>query len=154
MSYKGDNKMNNETTILTDEQLEQICEHFNVESDDVFDGNYDHYELKTLEIEGIEYAIAFDYDEAESAVSENIKNSVWCFTPWFIVDHISVDLLIEDIEHIQTRYEGSNDAILALIDDFDEFVQDAIGLDGIGHFLAQYDSEEVEVNDMFLYRID
>ena len=54
------------------------------------------------------------------------------------------------------KYDDANDTILALIDDFDEFVSDAISADGRGRFLSYYDGEENEevVNGetYFIYR--
>ena len=50
--------------------------------------------------------------------------------------------------------ESANDTILALIDDLDEFVQDAISSDGRGHFLSSYDGEEVETENYYIYRIN
>jgi hypothetical protein len=41
-----------------------------------------------------------------------------------------------------------------MIDDPDEFIQDAIDSDGRGHFLSYYDGEETEINDYYIYRIN
>jgi len=40
--------------------------------------------------------------------------------------------------------EDCNELMLALIKDFDYFVEDAIDADGRGHFLNTYDNEENE----------
>jgi hypothetical protein len=37
---------------------------------------------------------------------------------------------------------SANEAIIAMIKDFDHFVEDAVRCDGRGHFLAPYDFEE------------
>jgi hypothetical protein len=56
----------------------------------------------------------------------------------------------------ETQCEGCNEAIFALIGDFNHFVDDASAADGRGHFLSSYDGEEQEVKIgktmYFLYR--
>lgn len=48
-----------------------------------------------------------------------------------------------------------NEHILLLIDDLDDFVEEAIRLDGRGHFLSSYDGAEIELEDgYFAYRIN
>lgn len=52
--------------------------------------------------------------------------------------------------------EDCNEDLYNMIDDFDEFVDDAICSDGRGYFLARYDSDEHEIkldNEYyFIYR--
>lgn len=97
-------------------------------------------------------------EEADEAVKEYIKESVWAFNASFIIDHSSLPYEAREmIEYFQReKCEGANDTILALIDDFDEFASDAIGADGRGHFLSSYDGEENEevINGetYFIYR--
>lgn len=93
-----------------------------------------------------DYLVLTD-DEADEYVKEEIKNLVWTFKPEFIIDH--TELPYESEEMIKTfqeeKCEGANETILAMIDDFDEFVRDAISADGRGHFLAHYDGEENKI---------
>ena len=53
--------------------------------------------------------------------------------------------------------ESANELVLALIDDMDKFVSDAISSDGRGHFLSYYDGEEQEIyiegTTFFYYRL-
>ena len=41
--------------------------------------------------------------------------------------------------------ESANGLVTALIEDMDEFIEDAVSADGRGTFLSSYNSEEVEV---------
>ena len=116
----------------------------------------DHYGLKTYEINGDEYAIASDYDAAEQACSEYIKETVWAFKADFLASHINA-LNAGDIDRLRgDTYESCNDALLKLIDDVDAFVNDAISADGLGHFLSPYDGYMVEIKetDVLLFRLN
>lgn len=116
----------------------------------------DHYGLKTIEIDGGEYALAVDYDDAVNACEEYIKETVWAFNPCFLASHIK-DLDAETIEGLPANARESFNAVwLHLIDDFDDFVSDAISADGLGHFLSPYDGDmiEIEGTDVLLFRIN
>lgn len=105
------------------------------------------------------YALAFRLIEAE----------LWAFTTDFIAEHLKHDIVycehpvnLDDlrlaIRAAQERLcEGANALILALIDDLEEFVDDAIAADGRGHFISSYDGEEHEVTvdgeTYYIYRI-
>ena len=103
------------------------------------------------------YSVYTD-EEADEAAKEYIKESVWAFNADFIINHSKLPYeAIEMVEGFQSaKYDDANDTILALIDDFDEFVSDAISADGRGRFLSYYDGEENEevVNGetYFIYR--
>lgn len=101
-------------------------------------------------------------DEADKAAKEYIKDSVWAFNADFIIAHSSAldyDAASKKIiSAIQNECESGNDAMLKLIDDFDDFADDAISCDGRGHFLSSYDSYERELinkelaKDYFYYK--
>ena len=86
-----------------------------------------------------EYMVLTD-DEADEKVAEHIKDSVWAFNPSFLSSHSGIDQ--EIFKLLQDKCESANESILKLIKDFDDFVQDAIGTDGRGHFLSSYDGYE------------
>ena len=96
-----------------------------------------------------EYLVLLD-DEADENVREYIEQSVWAFNPSFIIDHSKLPYdAIDMIKSFQEQHcEGANETIMALIEDFDEFVSDAISADGRGHFLSHYDGEEQEESIM------
>jgi hypothetical protein len=82
-------------------------------------------------------------EEADEAVKEYIKESVWAFNADFICGYGSP--LVPMVKAYQEKEcEGANGAILELITDLDDFVQRAINTDGRGHFLSSYDGEENE----------
>lgn len=116
----------------------------------------DHYGLKVYEIDGGEYALAIDYDDAESSCKDYIRESVWAFNADFLASHINA-LDADDIERLRgDACESCNDALLKLIDDFDALVSDAISADGLGHFLSPYDGDMIEIDgtDVLLFRIN
>lgn len=93
------------------------------------------------------YLVCTD-EEADEKAKEYIKESVWAFNADFIVDHSKLPYeAIEMVEGFQyAKFEDANETILALINDFDDFVSDAISADGRGHFMNSYDGHEHEVN--------
>jgi hypothetical protein len=110
--------------------------------------------LPVYKIASGEYAIASDEGEANKAVAEYIKESIWAFSPGFISQHCTANLPVEVIQLIQEKCEDANPIILDLIESFDKFVDDAISADGRGHFLASYDGEEHELGNYLIYRIN
>lgn len=105
------------------------------------------------------YALAFQLIEAE----------LWAFAPDVIVKHLKPDIVYCDypvdlgdlrlaIRAAQERLcEGANALIHALIDDLNEFVEDAIAAYGRGHFISSYDGVEHEVTvdgeTYYIYRL-
>lgn len=87
-------------------------------------------------------------DSREEAVREYIEASAWAFSTWFIADHTSDSVTMDVIEILQEKCEGANEAILQLIEGgtgLETFIEDAVILDGYGHFLSNYDGEEHEI---------
>ena len=96
-----------------------------------------------------EYMVLTDA-EAQDKVAEYIKETVWAFNPDFLALHSGIDR--EVFEKLQESCESANEALLKLIKNFDDFVEDAVRIDGRGHFLAGYDHNENEQGDFYLYR--
>lgn len=92
-----------------------------------------------------DYLVLTD-EEADKCVYDNIKENVWTFNSNFIIDHTKLPYMAEDMIKIYQREKGeeANETLLAIIDDFDDFVDAAIEADGRGHFLATYDGYENE----------
>lgn len=103
-------------------------------------------------------------EEADEKTAEYIKESAWAFNTSFIISHSKVkdiesNWLYEQAEKSlqklqENECEGANDLILAMIEDIDEFIEDAIACDGRGHFLASYDGEELETEHFLVYRVN
>ena len=118
-------------------------------------------------ITGNEYLVLSDL-EADDRAAEEIKQSLWAFNPDFILAHTNLDYkgfqyaaLIKCIETLQEKLgESANDAITLLINDLDDFIDDAINADGRGHFLSFYDGVENKIFDpdthkyYYIYRIN
>jgi Mg2+ and Co2+ transporter CorA len=111
--------------------------------EDISEG-YNESNFKAFEKEYIIYT----EEEREQAVKEYIKGSIWSFNTDFILDYVGInynDRIIKSLQKMQMELcEDANDLILAMINDFDKFVIDAINADGYGHFLSSYDGEENE----------
>lgn len=100
-----------------------------------------------------EYLILND-SEANEAVENYIKENAWAFNSEFLASHMT-NIDSHDLKHLQGLYESANPIILKLIDNIDRFINDAIRLDGRGHFLSSYDSKEIKLDDgLFAYRIN
>lgn len=109
-----------------------------------------------------EYYLVLTDDEADEKAKEEIKQSLWAFNADFIAEHCKntekmdsyeYDDFIDSLKIVQSRQaESANGLVLALIDDLDEFIDDAIGADGRGHFIALYDGGENEQDGYFIYR--
>mgnify|MGYP006892932142 FL=1 len=81
---------------------------------------------------------------------------LWAFNPDFLASYTGLHKAV--FEALAEGYETSNEAIMALINNagsMDEFVQESIDADGRGHFVANYDGEEIELeNDYYAYRVN
>lgn len=108
-----------------------------------------------------EFMVGTD-EEADEHAKEYILDTVWAFNADFIIEHSSAldfdEASEKVVKAIAEQYESGNEAMKKLIDDLDEFVEDAISADGRGHFLAGYDGEEnvetVNGTDYYIYRIN
>ena len=104
---------------------------------------------------GEEYLVLTD-DEADEWATSEIEDMLWAFNPDFLASYTGLHKAV--FEALAGGYENSNEAIMALINNagsMDEFVQDAIDADGRGHFVANYDGEEIELeNDYYAYRVN
>lgn len=128
------------------------------EPEDVRELKYEHYGLRVFRADnGSEYAIGTD-EMADEACKEYIKNTIWAFTPTFIMCECNLPAGSDDaIRALQEKCEGANEAILAMVKGscgLDSFVESAISSDGRGHFLAMYDGDEHEIDDHYAYRIN
>lgn len=119
------------------------------------------HHLDSIDFEDVEGYIDNDYlvytdEEADEAVREYIEETVWAFTPSFLQAHTGVSS--DTIKQMQEKMSPSaNEAIIAMIKDFDWFVEDAVRCDGRAHFLSTYDGEETTVQVdrtvYYIYRI-
>jgi hypothetical protein len=112
---------------------------------------------------GANYAVLTE-EQANEKAKEEILNSLWAFNADFVIKHCKnyddmdqyeFDSAVESLRHAQERCcENANGLVFALIDDIDEFVEDAINADGRGHFISYYDGVENEQDGYYIYRVD
>lgn len=116
--------------------------------------------FNTFEIIGNEYKVFTDA-EADEAAFEEIKDILWAFDADFIINHSRIanisfcerKSLVETLQKLQRQLcENANLLVMALIDDIDDFVENAIETDGRGHFLSYYDGRENKIDDFYIYR--
>lgn len=103
--------------------------------------------------------IVYTDEEATQKAREIILDSLWAFNASFILSHSKIDMNEKYLTKIQSDLcEGANDLVRSMINDIDDFVEDAISSDGRGHFMNTYDGEENEVKVdgeyYYIYRIN
>lgn len=121
------------------------------------------YDSNTFEYDGEEYMVLTDA-EANAYVAAYIKDSFWAFNTKFILEHSKLEHWNEKTEHAfktmqSALCENANEIVLAIIEDVDEFIEDAVEADGRGHFISGYDGEEHEETDddgitHYIYRVN
>ena len=122
-------------------KLQTLAEYLNCDIDQIEDSKC---------FGGGEYLVVTE-EEAIKIATTYIKDTIWAFSPWFLSKHTGINE--EIFELLQDKCEDSNEVITNSIQDMEEFVFDAISEDGIAHFIADYDGEEAELNDFFIYRV-
>lgn len=107
-----------------------------------------HYGLPIVDSEDREFAIAFTEKAANQASKECVRDSLWDFDAEFIAKHciLSADVILTIKQGLCET--DANAAFHELIEDIDQFVDDAIGAYGRGYFLAFYDNEENLLEDI------
>lgn len=100
------------------------------------------------EIDGIDYLVLTD-SEADDRVAECVEETLWAFSPVFLDSVTDVDEIVFEAIQDNGRCEGNNKAIMSILDatntSISEVAHEAIIWDGRGHFLSQYDGQEIEV---------
>ncbi len=130
--------------------LKQYLEDQHCEESEILEALEEYDNEDNVSVNGEELLILFD-DEADKKSKEYILDTLWAFNPDFIAAHVNNDCiddyseLVKSISVIQQQCESANSAVKAMIDDLEDFVQDAISADGRGHFLSSYDGNEHEV---------
>lgn len=152
-------------TVKVETKVEALAKFLGIEPEEKGDIDWAKYDLieepeDVFHYGNQEYLVLTD-QEADEKAGEYIEESLWAFNTGFIIDHMEQGegfdyrATEESIKLIQEKQcESANPVIKALIADIGEFIEDAIGADGRGHFLAGYDGEENEEGDFYIYRIN
>ena len=106
--------------------------------------------------------LVLTYEEAQVRGRQYIRDSLWAFNAGFLTKYMnglsdgSLDRLVESFQNIQEKMcEDCNEFFYQLVKDrFDDLVKDAIGADGVAHFLNTYDGKEHEQDGFLIYRIN
>ena len=137
---------------MTNEKIEALAKFLGEDQEDYFVTPYN----ENIYTNGLEEYLVLTNEEADEVTKEAITELVWAFNKDFIIAHSSAldyDKASEQIiEAIQQQCESGNNAMTKLIDNMDEFIEDAISSDGRGHFLSGYDGEENQQGNYFIYR--
>ena len=146
--------------MTTEERIKTLAEFLEVETDEINQSSYDE---NLFEYGNQEYLVLTD-EQADEYVEEEIKNSLWAFNTDFIISHCAtcdqmseheINAVESSLRKVQEECcENANGLVLALIEDLDDFVEDAIMCDGRGHFISHYDGNENELNDYYIYRVN
>ena len=87
-------------------------------------------------------------DDLPGVLTEEITNLAWAFNASFLAGVTGIEIEAFEAIHSNKRCEANNEAMIAVIQGtcgVERFVDAAVQADGAGHFLASYDSEEIEV---------
>lgn len=148
--------------MITDEKKQALKQFLSIPDEEMDDIKVTQWDENEVEIYGQQYLVLTDM-EADDRAREDIERSLWAFQPSFILSHCSTyermsnweyDSVKEALIKIQGHFcEGINELIRAMIEDMDEFVEDAICEDGRGHFISMYNGREnkEEVNGVTYY---
>jgi len=134
-------------------QVRALCANLNCQPDELSREPHDHHDMPVFSYGRAEYAIGSD-SEADSAAFDYVKDSLWAFNASFLASYTG--LPEEMFSGMQGKCEGANDAFKTCVERAEGgmagFVQEAISADGRGHFLSNYDGEENEEGEFFIYR--
>ena len=153
--------------MITDEKKQALKQFLSIPDEDMDDIKITQWDENEVEIYGQDYLVLTDA-EADARAREDVERDLWAFQPGFILSHCSTydrmsnweyDKAKEALEKIQGYFaESINELIRAMIEDVDEFVEDAICEDGRGHFISHYDGreneEEVKGVTYYIYRMN
>jgi len=103
-----------------EDRVRELAGCLGVEPSEIEIGNYPE---NSFEVGNAEYLVLTNA-EADRCVAENIRESVWAFNPDFIVRHSKLPLEAEEMVRgfCNAKCEDANETVLALIDEFEEFV--------------------------------
>lgn len=148
----------NKTIDPVKEKKNAICAALGVQEDDVFEETSgSHYGLDTFGVARKQYAIG-TREEAEEACQSYIRDSIWAFNADFILGCCNLPHGLKRAIEIFQREEceNANEPLFELVDKtcgIIKFTEEAISADGLGHFLATYDGQEIEAGKFIIFRI-
>jgi len=136
-------------TITTEMRIAALAKFLACDADELSPASYDE---KILEYGSQEYLVLTDA-EADDQAEAYIADSLWAFNASFLASE--TELPEECFTALCEKCENGNDPIRRIVDKtcgLKSFVDSAVSADGRGHFLSQYDGEENEQGEFFIYR--
>lgn len=150
MQYNGEDFFIENDTAYCGSYMEELQKHQHEQSELTFEQwcseNLTEVEPYDEDNYNNDYFVLTD-EEADEKAKEYILDSLWAFNASFIAYHTDLDEEVIQAIHDNGKCESNNDTIHNLIKklgDLDDFVSDAISVDGRGHFLSSYDGNENE----------
>lgn len=136
-----------------DNKIKALAEFLGINESEIKVSEYNNNFFETSESE---YLVLTE-EEANESVKDEVLQTVWTFNTDFILDHSTIKEWTDRTERAFAKMqeelcEDANEIVLAVIEDFDEFVEDAIDAEGRGYFLSLYDGEENESGEYYIYR--
>ena len=114
------------------------------------------YDSDTLEADGAEWLVLTD-EEATELANEAIERDLWAFRPEFLENYMPDGVDASILQAIaEAKYEDASESFAAMLGEegLESVKRDALASDGRGHFLAQYDFEERESGEYFVFRVN
>jgi len=137
--------------ITTEQRIAALAKMLDCNLDEISASRYDDF----FHACGGGYLVLTEH-EANDQAEQYIRETLWAFRAEFVASHSTggwSDDCVKALEKIQGDLcELANPIIEALIKNMDRFVSDAISSDGRGHFLSQYDGEENQEGEFYIYR--
>jgi hypothetical protein len=124
----------------------------------------DYLDIQTVDDILDDYLVCTD-EESTKLSKEYILDSLWAFDSKFLLSHTNYtgnnfERICKSLTNMCGELcEDANDIITLLLNDnLDKFVDDAISVDGRGHFLSFYDGNEVSHDycgiTYYIYRLN
>lgn len=122
------------------------------ESTEIFEAIYNHIETEFAEHDDF---IVLDDVTKEEFTIERASQSLWAFNTTFIMNHLKTEVVADlseydrqelrkSIEQIQGSLCESANGLIKGLTEWKEMIENAIDIDGYGHFLNGYDFSENE----------
>lgn len=113
----------------------------------------EHCGLPVVIVNGEEYAVAEDEEQADKAAKDAAMDTLWAFNVQFLSSFLPChlnDRQRQAIQNMQNTLCEDAGPIVALLlgDKLDEMLKRAVSLDGRGHFLSPYDGQEYNGEDI------
>ncbi len=129
-------------------KIEALAKYLDVDVEDIEEQSYN----EDLFVHGSAEFLVYTDEEADEAVKESIKETIFGFYPSFLAGETG---LPQEVFKALSNCSGGNEAVLALVEKtcgLGSFVETAVSKDGRGHFLSSYDGTEDAEGDYFIYR--